>query len=78
MRACSFVYKDPVAGRPVPYYKPHRRDDSAIRHRIKEIAQVRICYGYQRIHVLLKREGWRDNHKRVYIVYKEEGRSPRD
>lgn len=61
--------------RPVPYYKPHRRDDYAIR-RIKEIAQVRIRYGYQRIHVLLRREGWRD--KRVNRVYKEEGRSPRD
>ncbi len=55
------------------YYKPHRRDDSAIRHRIKEIAQVRVRYGYQRIHVLLRREGWRDNKKRVYRVYCEEG-----
>ena len=55
------------------YYKPHRRDDTPIRHRIKEIAQIRIRYGYQRIHVLLRREGWRDNIKRVYRVYCEEG-----
>jgi putative transposase len=69
MRACSIV----CLQRSCWYYKPHRRDDSAIRHRIKEIAQVRIRYGYQRIHVLLRREGWRDNHKRVYRVYCEEG-----
>ncbi|MCF2446928.1 IS3 family transposase [Dyadobacter sp. CY345] len=69
IRACSVV----CLQRSCWYYKPHRRDDAAIRHRIKEIAQVRIRYGYQRIHVLLRREGWRDNHKRVYRVYKEEG-----
>ncbi|WP_460672944.1 IS3 family transposase [Larkinella ripae] len=68
---CNF--KDPAAGPPVRYYKPHRRDDTAIRQRIKEIAQVRIRYGYKRIHVLLRREGWRDNHKRVRRVYCEEG-----
>src|SRR5690606_33065190 len=27
----------------------------------------------ERIVVLLKREGWKDNHKRVYRIYKEEG-----
>ncbi|WP_460945752.1 IS3 family transposase [Spirosoma daeguense] len=54
-------------------FKSRRRDDSVIRKRIKEIAQVRVRYGYQRICVLLRREGWRDNHKRVYRVYCEEG-----
>jgi putative transposase len=41
--------------------------------RIKEIAAVRVRYGYKRIHVLLTREGWRVNHKRVYRIYCEEG-----
>ena len=41
--------------------------------RIKEIAAARIRYGYRRIHVLLKREGWKINHKRVYRLYREEG-----
>jgi putative transposase len=50
-----------------------RATPSVIRKRIKEIAQVRVRYGYQRIYVLLRREGWRDNHKRVYRVYCEEG-----
>jgi putative transposase len=41
--------------------------------RIKEIAAVRVRYGYKRIHVLLRREGWFINHKRVYRIYCEEG-----
>ncbi|RNC29274.1 MAG: hypothetical protein AWM53_00627 [Candidatus Dichloromethanomonas elyunquensis] len=41
--------------------------------RIKEIAAARVRYGYKRIHVLLLREGWKINHKRVYRLYKEEG-----
>ena len=41
--------------------------------RILEIAQARVRYGYKRIHVLLRREGWRINHKAVYRIYREEG-----
>ena len=41
--------------------------------RLKEIAQTRVRYGYRRIHVLLRREGWEINHKRVYRLYREEG-----
>ena len=40
--------------------------------RINEIARVRVRYGYKRIHVLLQREGWQVNHKRVYRIYCEE------
>ncbi len=36
-----------------------------MRQRIKEIAATRVRYGYRRIHVLLRREGWMVNHKRV-------------
>jgi putative transposase len=53
--------------------KPMRDDQAYLRMRIKEIAQVRVRYGYRRIHVLLRREGWQINHKRVYRLYKEEG-----
>ncbi|MEO0898097.1 MAG: IS3 family transposase [Bacteroidota bacterium] len=55
------------------YYESRPRDDSALRMRIKEIAEIRIRYGFKRIYVLLRREGWRDNHKRAYRIYKEEG-----
>jgi len=34
---------------------------------------TRIRYGYRRIHVLLQREGWEVNAKRVYRIYREEG-----
>jgi len=37
----------------------------------------RTVYGYRRVHVLLKREGFKDNHKRVYRLYREEGLSLR-
>ena len=50
-----------------------RRDDRALRMRIREIAETRVRYGYLRIHILLRREGWRVNHKRVYRIYREEG-----
>ena len=41
--------------------------------RILEIAAVRVRFGYQRIHILLQREGWMINRKRVYRLYKLEG-----
>jgi len=41
--------------------------------RIKDIAQARVSYGYRRIHVMLLREGWKVNHKKIYRLYKLEG-----
>lgn len=40
---------------------------------MKEIASVRVRYGYRRIHVSLRREGWAVNHKRVQRLYRDEG-----
>ena len=45
--------------------------------RMKEIAATRVRYGFWRIYILLRREGFMDNHKRVYRVYCEEGLSLR-
>jgi len=36
------------------------------------ITDVRVHYGYWRVHVLLRREGHNDNVKRVYRLYREE------
>jgi putative transposase len=40
---------------------------------MREIAQARIRYGYRKIRVLLKREGWNVGKKLVYRLYREEG-----
>jgi putative transposase len=47
------------------HYKGKRRSQAALVKRIKEIAETRVRYGYRRIHVLLKREGWVANAKRI-------------
>jgi len=41
--------------------------------RIREIAQARPRFGYVRIWIMLRREGWRDNTKRVHRLYRLEG-----
>lgn len=56
------------------YYKSHTRDQQALlRIRIRDLAAMRVRYGYKRLHALLRREGWNINHKRVYRIYTEEG-----
>jgi len=58
-------------------YVGRRPPQTALRQRIKEIAEVRVHYGYRRIHVLLRREGWQVNHKRTYRLYRDDGLSIR-
>ena len=50
----------PLAGRS---FEAHQRD----------LAETRVRYGYRRIHVLLRREGWEVNAKRVWRLYGEMG-----
>jgi transposase InsO family protein len=40
---------------------------------LRELAAVRVRFGYRRLTVLLKREGWRVNAKRIYRLYGLEG-----
>ena len=54
-------------------YRSRRDPQTALRMRMKELAAVRVRYGYRRLHVLLQREGWSANHKRIYRLYCEEG-----
>ncbi len=68
-RACSVL----CIGRSSYRYRSIVDWQNALRMRIREVAAVRVRYGYKRIHVLLQREGWRVNHKRVYRIYCEEG-----
>jgi putative transposase len=55
------------------YKKSKARDQSALRLRIREIAMNRPRFGYERIHVVLRREGWKVNRKRVHRLYRLEG-----
>tara|TARA_R110002072_G_scaffold284396_5_gene448700 strand:+ start:28465 stop:29301 length:837 start_codon:yes stop_codon:yes gene_type:complete len=68
-RACSLM----LCYSSVYYYRSRRSSDAALRARIKEIAATRVRYGYERIHILLRREGWLVNHKKVLRIYREEG-----
>ena len=55
------------------YRKSTAKDQSALRMRIREIAHARPRFGYPRIHVMLRREGWLVNKKRVHRLYRLEG-----
>ena len=68
-RACQVVKQSRAAW----YYKPREKDDGPLLRRIEEIAATRVRYGFWRIFVLLRREGWTDNHKRVYRLYCQAG-----
>lgn len=54
------------------YYRGHKQDDSKIRRRILTLADQRRRFGQDRIYVMLRREGWQINHKRVERIYREE------
>ena len=59
------------------FYRSTAKDSTVLVLRMKEITQTRVHYGYRRVHVMLKREGFKDNHKRVYRLYKAQGLSLR-
>lgn len=54
-------------------YRSRRVGQEGLRHRLRELAQARPRYGYRRVHVLLRREGWAVNMKRVRRLYRLEG-----
>ncbi|MEY9104600.1 hypothetical protein ABH999_000796 [Bradyrhizobium yuanmingense] len=53
-------------------YQTTRSDDAGLRQRMRAIAQERHRFGYRRLHVLLKREGYLINHKKLFRLYREE------
>lgn len=54
-------------------YQSVREDRAEVRIRLRDLAAVRVRYGYRWLHVLLRREGYLVNHKLVYRLYCEEG-----
>ena len=53
-------------------YRSRRPPQAPLRQRLRELATTRVSYGYRRLHVLLRREGWGVNVKRVRRRYAEE------
>lgn len=54
-------------------YVSRRPSDQPLRDRIKALAAERPRFGYTRLHILLKREGVKVNHKKLRRIYREEG-----
>jgi len=69
-RACRLV----GLGRSTQQYRPRPRlDEAVLRRRLRELAEQRRRFGAPRLHVLLRREGWAVNHKRIERLYRAEG-----
>jgi putative transposase len=68
-RACGLV----GLGRSTCRYQTRRADWPALRERLHALAAELRRFGYRRLHVLLRREGYRVNLKRVYRLYRDEG-----
>jgi putative transposase len=67
-RACGLMEIDRGTFR----YQRRRVEDGRLRIRLRELAEQRRRFGYRRLLVLLVREGWQVNHKRLYRLYVEE------
>ena len=65
-RACGVLRQSRATQR----YTSKARDQSPLRIRLRDLALSRPRYGYRRLHVLLRREGWPVNAKRVWRHYK--------
>jgi putative transposase len=52
--------------RSIYHYRSRRAGQAELTERIKEVPPPACIYGYRRIHVLLRRDGWWVNPKRVY------------
>lgn len=68
-RACKVIGCDRMTVR----YRSRRRDDAKLRERLRALAEVRRRFGYRRLMIFLRREGFVVNHKRLFRIYQEEG-----
>ena len=68
-RACRLI----GIARSVMERAPRRaQNEERLRERLRVLAGERRRFGYRRLHELLRREGWRVNHKRIERLYREE------
>jgi len=68
-RACGLV----GLGRSTCRYQTRRAEWPALRERLHALAAERRRFGYRRLYILLRREGYRVNLKRVYRLYRDDG-----
>ena len=68
-RACRIIDAD----RSTTRYRGLRPDDAALRARLRTLAAERRRFGYRRLHILLRREGYVVNRKKTQRLYREEG-----
>ena len=68
-QACGLV----LLHRATLYYRSHAKDRSALKMRLRDLAMRRVRFGYLRLTVMLKREGWAVGKKLVYGLYRELG-----
>lgn len=69
LRACRLAQ----FGRASWYRRSRAKDQSVLRMRIRDLAHARPRFEYLRIWVLLRREGWPINRKRVRQLYRLDG-----
>ena len=67
-RACTILGVDRSSVR----YRHRRPDDSGVRERLRALAAERRRFGYRRLGLLLVREGYRLNRKKLLRLYREE------
>lgn len=68
-RACSVI----AADRKMIRYRSCRPAETALRARLRELANERRRFGYRRLFILLRREGEASGINRIYRLYREEG-----
>ena len=67
-RACRVLQQN----RNICFYRSVRDPRLELRQRMRQIAQIRVRYGYRRVHILLRREGFEVGKKLIYRLYREE------
>lgn len=67
-RACRVLQQN----RNICFYRSVRDPRLELRQRMRQLAQIPVRYGYRRVHILLRREGFEIGKKLIYRLYREE------
>jgi putative transposase len=55
------------------HYKSRRSGQAPLEARIRDICQTRVRYGYRRVHIQLRRDGWSHGQNKTRRIYRELG-----